>query len=82
MIRANVIAGDYVLTIDVARRAPGAYAARLSRVMTTAAIPSEARPVLRDVTVPVLVAEYLGETPGVAIDRVCDGVRSALEVVI
>jgi hypothetical protein len=79
MIRANVNAGDYVMTIDVTRQATGAYVARLSRIMTTAAVPGEARSRLRDVTVPVLIAEYPGETPGVALDRVCDGVRRALE---
>ncbi len=81
MIKTNVFAGSHVLTIDVTRHVSGAYAARISRVMADQG-PSMSRPRLTNVTVPVLVAEYRGDTPGAAIDRACDGARSALGISI
>jgi len=82
MIRTNVIAGDHVLTIDVMRRVTGDYVARISRIMEAARGSGTPGHRLTDVTTPVLVAEYRGDTPGTAIDRACGGVHSALGIAI
>jgi hypothetical protein len=70
------------LTIDVMRQVTGDYVARITRVMKPARSSGTPGRRLTDITSPILVAEYRGETPGTAIDRACDGVHGALGIAI